>query len=85
MEGNNKEEKEAICDKSALIAEIGKEGRRIRQALRDIGYYAYGINFVPCGSKYTPIIKIEARGLYEDDKELFDKEQRELEELISNS
>ena len=84
MEGNNKEEKEGIGDKTALIAALGKEEMRVKQALRDIGYYAYRIDFIPC-VPHTPTIRIEARGLYEEDKELFDKEQKKLEGLISNS
>ena len=75
MSDHDMEEKEGIFEKSDLLTELRNEEKRIRQALIEIGYFAYRIRFQR-GGKQSLTLKIEAREYYEEDQRLIDSEDK---------
>jgi hypothetical protein len=57
-------------ERSALIAELGEEERKIQVALRELGYFAHTVKFQYFNSKLAPTLEIEARAWQKGDDEL---------------
>jgi hypothetical protein len=60
-------------DKKALIIALADEERRIKEALRDVGYYAYKIRFQPQGINSVPDFSLEAREWCDGDEKLINR------------
>jgi hypothetical protein len=59
-------------EKTALISALGAEEKRIQQALFNIGYFAYRVQFQRFNDRIAPTLNIEARGIQGGDHELID-------------
>jgi len=56
-------------DKKSLVACLSEELKKICLALRELGYFAYKVDFQPTGDT-APHLYIEARAWHTGDEEL---------------
>jgi hypothetical protein len=58
--------------KETLITALSEEKKKIRLALREVGYFVYGVRFHEQGKGLAPSIEVSARSWGKKDEELLD-------------